>query len=259
MNKKVVVGLTAAAAFSAVMIGGHSANAEEATTNAMKTDGSISFFSDNTPGGGPFEGNLSFAYVPTTFDFGNHNVAATATSAIYKQEFGKNEDGTAKIVKQYVAVSDDRADKKNGWSVKATLDEFQHSATDDQGVSTVTKLDKAELSLKLGTAQKYGIDVALSDTNKTPTPAITSANALSAMTPTQLAYYAASPNSVTLVAGATTEVEVLDYATTQSEASTLAVAKEVTNVQLKVMDHSNVKDKTFTSKVNWTLAEDPAI
>lgn len=263
MNKKVVVGLTTAAAFSTVMMGGNNANAEEATTNKMTTDGSISFFSDSTPGGGPFEGNLALAYVPTTFDFGNHDVAATATAATYAQKFGTNADGTAKTaVKQYLAVSDDRADKKNGWSVKATLNEFQNTAVDDKGVSTVTKLDKAELSFNLGTAQKYNIDTKLSDAAKpaTPTPAITADNALSAMTPTQLAYYAASPATVTLVAGATKEVEVLDYATqTQSEATTLAVAKEVSSVQLKVKDHSNVKDKKFTSKVNWTLAEDPTI
>lgn len=253
MNKKVITGVVAAAALSTAMIGATNAHAETGT-NSMKTGGSISFEKDNTSNDGLFTGNLVFAYVPKEFNFGSHEVSSTLTSATYSQVREKDSDP------QYVSVSDDRSDKKNGWAVKATLDDFENEVTDANGEKKTTKLANAELRFDLGTAQKYAIDTKLSDTNKQPTPGITTQGSLSAMSATELGYYAGSPTQVTLVAGSTEEVQVVDYATqAQSPTSTLAVAKEVTGVQLKVLDHSQVQDKKFTSKVNWTLAEDPAI
>lgn len=217
----------------------------------MTTNATISFFETNTPGGGPFQGNLKLAYVPTSFNFGNYNSKGVTNATTYQQVITKD-------AKQYVAVSDDRDTKTAVWDLKAKVDAFEYKTTDANGVEQVSMLENAELAFVVGENQKYNIDTAKSDKNKTPSPAITDAGTLTTFSDT---FYTgpAAKAKVTLIAGDTTsEKSVLGYAapTHAPGAGTLGVAREISSVTLNVKDHSNVKDKTFSSTVHWTLAAD---
>lgn len=121
------------------------------------------------------------------------------------------------------------------------------------------------MAFNVGANQKYNIDVAASDANTpaVPTPAITTDGALTALPTTDAAYYTNSPVAdakINLVA-AGAEAKILNY-TSPAQApadSTLGVAREISGVTLNVKDHTNVKDKSFTSTVHWVLSEDPAV
>lgn len=253
MNKKVIASLATTAALGAMMVATTDAHADEMTTN-----GSISFFEDSKPGTGPFEGNLKLAYVPEAFDFGNNDIKGVSGSKTYTQVIDKTK-------KQYVAVSDDRSTKTKGWTLNAKVDDFVSTVKDEQGKETTTTLTSAELAFNVGENQKYNIDVKASDANTpaVPTPAITTEGALTALPTTDAAYYTNSPatNAKIKLVAAGAEAKILNY-TSPSQApaeGTLGVAREVSGVTLNVKDHSNVKDKKFTSTVHWVLSEDPTV
>lgn len=237
MNKKLVVGFLASATFGAVLLAAPTNAAAEDNRN-MTTDGSITFYKDNKPGTGPFVGNLSFAYVPAEFDFGANNATGIVGAKTYNQV------KAAGAGAQYLAVSDDRANKKD-WTVSATLDTFKNG-TDEL---------KADLSFTVGDAQKYNINAVDSDAAKTPTPAISSTNALEAWKTADGTVTVGGTNkTVTLPADSTSKVDVLSYKSTTSPATTVGAASEISDVQLKVKDHSTLKEAKYTSTVKWSLS-----
>ena len=243
MNKKLVVGCLASATLGAILLAPSNAAAED--NRNMTTDGSITFYKDNKPGTGPFEGNLAFAYVPAEFDFGSNKATGIVGAKTYNQV------RAAGAGQQYLAVSDDR-EKKPDWTVSATLDTFKNA----QAEAGTTDELKADLSFTVGDAQKYNINVVDSDAAKTPTPAITSANALEAWnTANGEVTIGGTDKKITLPADGTSKVDVLKYkAGTTQPTTTVGAASTVDNVQLKVKDHSSVNEARYTSTVKWSLS-----
>lgn len=255
MNKKLVVGC-AAIALSAVTVATTSASAEEASNvdsaTQMTTDASIGFYSDNKPGPGPFQDNLALAYVPAAFNFGNHNITGVKGALTYQQ--------VTPAKQQYLAVSDDRADKAN-WNVSATLDQFTSTTTPTDGTGAPTLKD-AQLSLDLGKAQEYHINIADSDAGKAASPAPTAANAVTDFVAGDLKgeYTLGKGNStITLNADGASSVEVLSYAKgATADKKTLAVATAISNVKLKVKGLENIgSDQSYKSTVHWNLSDTP--
>ncbi|MGM0218947.1 WxL domain-containing protein [Enterococcus sp. AZ126] len=268
MNKKVLLGFAATAALGTALVAGQNAHAVENATN-MDTDTGISFFDTNKPGPGPFEGNLAIAYVPSNFDFGSNDVTGVTNAVTYNQVLAAGK-------KQYVAVSDDRKenlDSGTQWQLSATLDDFVSTAAAAAGgtIADADKLANAELSFKLGEYQGFDIDVVNSDATKVVTPNITDANSLYALNDKLSPAYAgpAAGSFVTLTAGASTgAISVANYTSTGAvkaedlatganthKATTLAAAREVSSVRLKVKDTTNANNKKFTSTVHWSLAD----
>lgn len=253
MNKKLLVGC-AAVALSTVTLAANSAFAEEAknvdSATQMNTDASIGFYSDNKPGPGPFQDNLALAYVPAAFNFGNHNITGVKGALTYQQ--------VTPAKTQYLAVSDDRAEKAN-WNVSATLDQFTSTTTPADGSAAPT-LASAELSMDLGKAQEYNINIADSDAGKAASPAPTAAGAVTDFASGDLkgTYALGKGNStVTLTANGTSSVEVLSYTKgATADKKTLAVATAISNVKLKVKDVDKVSaDQSYKSTVRWNLSD----
>jgi len=244
MNKKLVFGLVAT--FGATIFASTQVSAAETaqTSKNMTTDGSITFYKDNKPNPGPFQKNLSLAYVPGEFNFGTNKVTNVTGTKVYNQV----STGT-----QYVAVSDDR-EKKDGWTLSAGLDDFTN------GTKT---LEDAELSLVLNEAQQYHINAAESDAAQNPVPAITDVDALSPLaSSTDLTGSVSIKKPIKLVAGgAVAPLMSYSYAdgkTPEADGVTAGIASEVTGVQLTVKDHSTItEDAKYTSTVNWTLSATP--
>ena len=239
MNKKIFAATVALG--SLVFVGGTQANAETTQRN-METKTGISFYEGSIPNPGPFAGQLSLAYVPGSFDFGANEITqAGAYAKSYAQQ-----NTTAK---KYIAVSDDRKSDKKDWQLQAKLAEFVSA-------DGSTNLVDAVLSFDNGALQAYGMNTAQSDLNKTPTPAITEASALTALNE-DVAKTFNSASKISLTAGSSSATNVLTYKAPQTPtADAVIVASEVTNAQLKVLNHSNVSNKAFSSKISWTLTDD---
>lgn len=243
MNNKLFLGCATAVALSAALLAASPASAaEDATARHQTTDGSIGFYTDNKPSEGPFEKNLSLAYVPTEFDFGGNKSTGVTGVKVYNQV------RAADAKQQWLAVSDDREAKAN-WYLNAKLDKF--TAAD------ATTLDNAELSFTVGEAQKYNIDVTQSDKIKSATPNPNEANAIEALGTINGTYALGGTSGVVTLAGdGSTSKNVLKYtAGATADAGTLGVATKVDNVKLTVKDHSNVADKKYTSTVHWNLSD----
>lgn len=253
MNKKLILGTITLAA-GLVAVTSQTAHAEDAPKSNINdyTDTGIGFFSTNNPGTGPFANNLSIAYTPSSFEFGNNHKLGTnkAFTAVYDQ--------VAPSATQYLAVSDDRQDTgaKVDWSLNAKLANF--SKVGDSAANT--DLANAELSFTVGIPQKYDIKAAESDAQNFPTPIV--GNLSDFASPFTTTYNGGAAKTVTLTAGASSKSAALGYSkgslTDTDTANTLGVASEVTNVKLKVITHSNItEDARYTSKVNWTLDATP--
>ena len=242
MNKKIFAATVALG--SLVFVGGTQANAEATTQTHMETDTGISFYTGSKPNPGPFAGQLSLAYVPGNFDFGSNEVATPGAFAkVYSQSNASKE--------KYIAVSDDRKTKKKNWKLTAKLAAFTYGASD----ATAKDLDKAVLSFNTADLQAYAMNPEQSDAAKTPTPGIYEANMLTALSADKAGAFT-QLKTVSLEADAA-EQDVLSYTATQQQSEdALIVATAVTNVQLKVLDHSKVANKTYTSKISWDLADD---
>ncbi|MHC5228519.1 WxL domain-containing protein [Enterococcus sp. LJL99] len=241
MNKKMFTATVALG--SLLFVGGTQAHAEEATATHQETKTGISFYDKNKPWEGPFEGNIAFAYVPGNFNFGSNEV--NTASASYAKTYAQA-DTSAK----YLAISDDRETKGN-WTVNAKLAAF----TD--GADVPKTLDQAVLSFNTGGVKQYAMDIAKSDQAKTPTPAIDSTNVTDFTNPDYAKLYSLGQN-VSLVAGATDATKVLSYANSQNVADALVVATQISDVKLRVMDHKDVVNKSFTSTISWDLSDDVA-
>lgn len=251
MNKKVLLGITSAAVLG-VVGASNTAYADAQTATHMDTDGSVSFYTKNKPGGGPFEGNLALAWVPSEFDFGSNKVEANNLpgTRTYNQVIDTST-GT-----QYLAVSDDRAsDAKTNWTVKAKLDEFVDTA--DSG----NTLANAVVSMNVGTVKKYNIDIANSDKNTVATPNPNEVGSLELLDTGLTAAFAnpAENTTLALTAGGA-EVTALAYSNNNASVDgTVGVAREISKVNLKVLDHQKVANKKFTSTVHWNLTAEPAL
>lgn len=241
MNKKIFAATVALG--SLVFVGGTQANAAPTTQTHMETETGISFYGGNIPNPGPFEGELSLAYVPGRFDFGTNEV--TDASKYVQTYYQKNTD-----VNKYIAVSDDRGTSKASWKLSASLAEFKDAANEAGLANAVISFTTADLNA-------YGMKPADSDAKKTPTPPISQDGVLTDLSEANKAMFTRTKD-VSLTAGANTATEVLKFAAPdqQTDKNALIVATQVSDVKLKVLDHSGVTDKTFTSKISWDLADD---
>lgn len=249
MKNTLLYGLASTALLGALAVAVPTVHAED-SSNHMTTDAGINFYDQNKPGPGPFYDNLALAYVPTRFDFGSHEIDPSNKnsnySATYKQIIAND-------ASQYVAVSDDRqSSNKTSWALKADLDDFSDTK------NATTKLENAELTFKTGAPQKYNIDIEASDKAGLALPNITDDGAIEGLGDTEKGYYSVAPSNVKLVAGTGNSADVLKFTSPeQNVAETLAVASQVSNVQLKVLDHTNANNNRFTSTVHWRLTADP--
>lgn len=239
MNKKILGLVTVALGTTLIST---TAFADSATE--MTTDAAINFFSSNKPSPGPFEDNLSFAYVPASFNFGKQDVTGVSGNVTYQQ--------VAPSKQQYLSVSDDRTTKAN-WNVVAVLSEM---STADGSSS----LENANLSFKVANPKEYNIDIAASDAAQSATPVITDTGAVTEFTDLLGTYTPTIDGSqtITLPANGTDSSTVLKYTipTTGSDKKTLAVAAEVSSVKLSIAGVSSaLDDKAFKGAVTWTLSD----
>lgn len=252
MNKKITLSLVATCAatlFAATQV---SAAETEQTSKAMTTEGSITFYKENKPNPGPFQKNLSLAYVPGQFNFGTNKLSGVDGAKVYDQ--------VGLSGKQYVAVSDDR-ESKTGWNLVANLEDFTASIPSETegGSPEVSTLNSAELSMVLGDAQQYKINAVDSDANGIPTPSITTAGSLADINTAGFTGTTTLATPVKLVA-AGGDVNIMSYGYAEGatpETTTVGIASEVNKVQLTVKDHANVKEAKYTSTVNWKLSATP--
>lgn len=248
MNKKLLAGLLTTATLGSLLVATNvdAAKSTEADNNEhMSTDAGIAFFDTNKPGPGPFENNLALAWAPVSFNFGNNDVTGIKGNVTYNQVIDASK-------KQYVAVSDDRTaeDKLKGWKLEAELDAFENVADETD------TLAQAKLTFDLATPEKYNIDVKTSDKYGYAYPNVADDTSREAFDTTTAAYYKLT-TPVSLTAADGLPQEVLSFNTDQSISNTLGVASQVSNVKLKVLDHTNVANKKYASTVHWRLSVTP--
>lgn len=243
MNKKSMLGVLATLSLASLAFAAVEAQAADTSTH-MGTGGSISFYETNRPTPGPFVGNLTFAWAPNEFNFGNNKVDSSHKTAAktYRQKETANQ--------QYLSVSDDR-DEKGVWQVKANLEDFVDTS------DNTNMLDNAELTLMFGKLEEYKIDLEKSDELGVATPNIIEDTARGDLAAATAAHFTtpALDKPLKLIAGSGSE-QIIVYDNADVAAASVAVATAISDVRLKVLDHTDTTDKSFTSRLHWNITND---
>ncbi|GGC95360.1 WxL domain-containing protein [Enterococcus sp. DIV0242_7C1] len=188
----------------------------------MSTDTHIEF-SGHTPNPNP-EGDLNLIWVPTTFEFGNHDVADNATaSTSYEMQ---------NPLPKYTVVEDKRTDAHGQWTVKAASSELKSGSNSLAG---------AQINITNTAVKQY------TPTDNTVVPESTGAIVDA---PGSWSNVTVSSNIQLAAGGAAQEV----MTATGSAVENGKYAAEFGNVTLQV-PQSQAKEGNYTGTVTWTLED----
>jgi hypothetical protein len=220
MKKTAIYSSLFCASIILMSIGGTQALA--APQGEMSTDTHIEF-SGHTPNPNP-QGDLNLIWVPTTFEFGKHDVADNATaSTSYEMQ---------NALPKYTVVEDKRADVHGQWTVKAASSELKSGADSLAG---------AEINITNSKVKQY------TPTDNTVVPE--SANAI-VDAPGSWSNVTVSANVQLAAGGAAQEV----MTATGSAVENGKYAAEFGKVTLKV-PQNQAKEGNYTGTVTWTLED----
>lgn len=238
MKTKVILGTIAATAFGGVLFGTTAAHAE--TDVADPTKSSITLYKDQIPNEGPFAGRLALTSTPAEFKYANTKIPGTATSGSAVANIADPS------IKNYVALSDDRADKSAPWKLTALASKLESGSTE------------LGATYKIGFASPQAYEGFEADPTLVTAAAPSASNLTTwdaATTNVDLTQKAAF--GVSIPADGTTTTDIIGGAQQDSKtAARYGVGLTVASNQLAITNLSNTNTEgTYTGTITWTLSD----
>lgn len=238
MKTKVILGTIAATAFGGVLFGTTAAHAD--TDVSTPTNSSITLYKDQIPGEGPFAGRLALTSTPAEFKYENKKIPTTAASSSAVANIADPS------VKNYISLSDDRADKAAAWKLTALASKLE-SGSNELG---------ATYKIGFATPQAYEGFAADPTLVTAAAPDASNLSAWSAAT-TKVDLTQSGAFSVAIPADGVTSTDIIGG--TQKEGETAArygVGLTVASNQLAITNLSNTNvEGTYTGTITWTLSD----
>lgn len=239
MKTKLLITSIAAFSLGAIVLTEQEAHADTSVEGPTKS--SITLYKDQIPGTGTFKNRLAITSFPAEFAYANTKIPTDETTGPFVSEIAN------KTIKNYVALSDDRADKAAKWTLSTMASKLE-SGSNELGAT-----------YRLGFVSPQAYEAFDSADTDMLAPLEPSASNLSTWiaTTTNMELSKTAGFSVDIPADGTTSVEILSGEQTAGKtAARYGVGLEVNSNKLAITNLSKANIAgNYTGSLTWTLSD----